>query len=124
MPFECPGCKAGSLVITHSMELPPGADADETSVQLVHCPGCGLSGLAVYREDRRGALDRESWSHDGYQIDDTSLQWLKKSIRVCPSPSQRSCPCEGHSTLEKYDWAAVASSGISVVRRFDMRWVR
>jgi hypothetical protein len=104
--------------------MPPGADDDETSVQLVYCSGCEFSGIAVYREDRRGALDRESWSHDGYQIDDSSLQSLKKTITACPSPSQRSCSCESHAALRRHDWAAVAASGIGVVRRFAMRWIK
>jgi hypothetical protein len=123
MAFECPGCNAGSLVITRSLELPPGADDDETSVQLVYCSGCEFSGLAVYREDRRGALDRESWSHDGYQIDGSSWQSLQQTIAACPSPSQRSCSCESHAALRKYDWAAVGASGIGVLRRFKMRWI-
>lgn len=121
MPFECPGCKTGSLEITRSLEVPPGPDDDEMSVQLLHCSGCGFDGLAVYREDRRGGLDSESWTHDGYQINDSALQLLRKAIESCPARASRSCPCAGHARLKQYDWPAMAGNGLEVVMRFTMR---
>jgi ferredoxin len=124
MPFECPQCHAPTLKIDLALELPASDDDDEVQVQVVKCGACAFEALAVYRENRRGALDRESWRHDGYEAGGEALGSIRRAIESCPARSERSCGCASHVALAKYNWAAVAGNGIEVVREFEMRMVR
>lgn len=67
MAFVCPGCDAPTLDIVERVELGPGADDDERTLQRIRCTACGLTGAAEYRESRRGS--GESWHHDGCLLD-------------------------------------------------------
>jgi len=68
MPFLCPSCNKPSLEIVRSIELPPDDEWDEITVQTLVCSGaaCGFSGIGIYEESRRGALDSECVRHTGY----------------------------------------------------------
>jgi hypothetical protein len=70
MAFKCSSCGDPRLEISFSLELPPQGDDDEVTVQTLKCAGCGFYGVAVYRESRHGTLGSESWSYDGYPIED------------------------------------------------------
>lgn len=121
MSFVCPGCDRNSLAISFFLELPPSADDDEIAVQVLKCGDCGFRGLAVYRESRHGSLDSESWQHDGYVLSDEAMERLMEAMLKCPTPADRRCACDTHASLGKYDWSAVAQSGIEVIRQFEMR---
>lgn len=124
MSFICPGCDQNSLKISFALELPPSGDDDEITVQIAKCAACGLLGLAVYRESRHGSLDSESWHHNGYVLSGKAMENLMEALLACPAPRDRRCSCATHISLGKKDWAAVASNGIEVKRRFPMRWIR
>lgn len=104
MPFTCPECStARSLKITHRLELPGDSRSDEIALQIVHCARCGFSGVAVYEESRRGALDDESFDHTGYRLPAKDLQALKKTMAQCPTPKNRRCRCPAHRALGSRD---------------------
>ncbi len=73
----CPDCQANPLKITQSLELPSDIRNDEITLQIVHCDECGFHGLAVYQESRRGALDSESWEHEGYRVSEEDFQTVR-----------------------------------------------
>ena len=118
--FVCPACGKEELELILSLELPPGADDDELSLQTLRCRSCDLHGIAVYRENRRGALDSESWSHTGYAIDRDALEKLRTIILACPSPENRLCPCKAHSGLAKLNWSS-RNRDLQVLREFEMK---
>lgn len=70
MPFRCPSCDQPSLEITQSLELPADDQWDEIALQALKCSAtaCGFTGIAVYEESRRGALDSECVVHTGYAM--------------------------------------------------------
>jgi len=96
----CPLCKGvGSFDITSSIELPPDPWWDELTLQLVECSACQFRGVAVYRESRRGALDRESVDHSCFRVEDAERARVSAMIRECASPADRRCPCRSHTFL-------------------------
>jgi hypothetical protein len=100
MPFVCPECSsAGSLRITHSLELPPDSRSDEITLQIVRCVRCGFVGIAVYEESRRGSLDDESVDHTGYHASREDVLALQKAISACPAPRNARCRCATHRRL-------------------------
>lgn len=123
MPFKCPSCSSPrSLGIVATIELPPDSHWDEISLQIVHCSKCDFTGLAIYEESRRGALDSEVVHHTGYHIQDKDLNVLERMIRRCPKPSNRRCDCSTHLELGGKDeygrWNGL--SGIRLGKTFEM----
>lgn len=114
MAFVCPECAAQALEIALVMELPPDSRSDEIALQTVRCSSCGFQGAAVYEESRRGALDSESWFHEGHRLGNEPLRALAEAIRACPSPRDTSCQCASHRTLGTTDgsgrWIGVVGS--------------
>ena len=88
MSFLCPECSSRSLNIILSLELPPDSRSDEITLQTVECSQCGFSGIAVYEESRRGALDSESVDHYSYRVGVDDLRALKKDNQTMPTASQ------------------------------------
>ncbi len=123
MAFECPSCKINSLSITLSLELPSDAQSDEITLQIVTCANCHFRGVAVYQESRRGALDSESWHHDGYQISAEAATSLLEAIELCPSPGNSDCKCPTHISLgrvnEQHYWDGL--KGVAIQKYFIMR---
>ncbi|RME82997.1 MAG: hypothetical protein D6775_09320 [Caldilineae bacterium] len=103
MSFLCPLCKQNTLNITHQLHLPPDCRSDEIVVQIAICGRCYFSALAVYEESRRGALDAEHFSHQGYYLPPKMLRDLKALLESCPQPSNPRCHCEAHKTLNQRD---------------------
>lgn len=104
MAFRCPDCSGvNSLNILNSIELPADNRSDEITVQIIACRSCGLQGLAVYEESRRGALDRESIDHRGYRVAAQTLSKYAGMLRRCPSPRDPHCGCQTHQILSAQD---------------------
>lgn len=122
MAFYCPVCSGESLKISFSLELPPSDDDDEITLQTVQCARCGFSGLAVYRENRRGSMEQSSWRHRGYEVEREATASLSRMLSQCPSPRNPRCGCRTHESLSRYDWATVASN-FAVKEEFEMRLV-
>jgi hypothetical protein len=102
MPFRCPHCAASSgLEITDTIELPPDPQRDEMTFQVVACKACDFSGLAMYTESRRGALDAEAWEHTGYLASQEEVRQVRQAIRTCPRPMDSDCTCEAHKTMNE-----------------------
>lgn len=97
MSFQCPACSdPRGLEITSRLELPPDSRSDEITLQTVQCARCSFTGIAVYEESRRGALDDESFHHTGYYVDSGDLKALKSRIDRCPDPGNPRCSCPVH----------------------------
>ena len=104
MGFQCPKCDAHkSLDIVSRLEMPPDARSDEITLQIVQCKHCDFTGVAIYEESHRGALDSELFDHYGYTLDQKELKGLKALIKQCPEPKNRRCSCESHHTLSRKD---------------------
>src|ERR1051326_571204 len=101
MAFHCPSCGGKTLGITFALELPPGSEDDEITLQTLKCAACDFYGVAVYRESRQGSLDCESWRHDGYPIEDEALERIYEALLLCPKPRDRRCPCPTHTSFAK-----------------------
>jgi hypothetical protein len=100
MAFICPHCtRVGALRIVSRIELPPDSRSDEITLQIVTCAQCGFTGIAVYEESRRGALDSASFSHTGYYAEQNDVASIKRLIDACPTPKNPRCPCPSHRTL-------------------------
>lgn len=99
MSFLCPQCQHETLGIEHTLELPPDSLSDEIMLQLIRCATCGFAGAGVYEESRRGALDSESWHHDGYTLPTADLQRLQRLMAHCPHPHDSDCDCPTHRAL-------------------------
>jgi hypothetical protein len=99
MGFICPRCRAVSLKITSSIELPPDSRSDEIAVQTLKCTKCGFAGLGVYEETRRGGLDSESVYHRGYYMNNSTIASLEKNINQCPKPKKHGCHCRIHRSF-------------------------
>jgi hypothetical protein len=122
MAYHCPNCDFDSLDVDFALELPANNTDDETSLETIRCSACKFSGIAVYRENRWGALGDEKWDHRGYELSDESLESLTKSIAQCPAPGDRHCPCAVHSDLGgRESWTNPALNGLEVKREFAMR---
>lgn len=124
MAVACPSCSsAGSLRITVSLELPPDSRSDEITLQIVVCSRCDLTGIAVYQESRRGALDDDSFDHTGYYVESEDLLALREAIAACPSPRNARCRCATHRRLGRRDrtgrWDGLAK--YSLGKPFAMR---
>ena len=125
MPFLCPECSSPqrSLNIQAKIELPPDSRSDEIALQIVVCSRCGFSGIAVYEESRRGALDDESFTHVGYRVSDEDVRKLRRMIRQCPEPRNPRCRCPVHRELGRKDssgrWNGLA--GIPLEEGFMLR---
>lgn len=81
MMLRCPACCVPSLRIRVSSELGPDGDDDERSVQALECDRCGLQGLGIYRESRRGSGGCEHVSHVCYRIDAQTFDELAAYLR-------------------------------------------
>ena len=105
MPFLCPNCSSHqrSLKIKARIELPPDSRSDEITLQIVECSQCRFTGIAVYEESRRGALDSESFTHVGYRVSAQDVRKLRRMIRQCPEPDNRRCGCPVHQELGSRD---------------------
>ena len=100
MPFRCPHCNApAGLEIADTIELAPDALWDEITLQVLDCSACGFSALGVYTEGRRGALDAETWEHNGFLAKPSDVQHVRQAIHACPRPHEALCRCEVHKTL-------------------------
>ena len=106
------------------MELAPSGDDDEITVQVLKCESCDLLAMGVYRESRHGRLDSESWHHQGFVLEDESLEKLMEAMLACTAPDDRRCGCTSHTTLAKKNWVAPERSGFEVKKRFEMVWKR
>jgi hypothetical protein len=91
------------LNIKDRIELPPDNRSDEITLQIVVCSRCRFSGIAIYEESRRGALNNDSYSHIGYRVNGKELRKLRKMIRRCPEPANRQCGCHVHQELGARD---------------------
>ncbi|HSO27941.1 MAG TPA: hypothetical protein VLS48_07705 [Anaerolineales bacterium] len=126
MGFRCPVCgDPQGLQIAASLELPGDAQMDEISLQAVRCAACGFCGSAVYAESRRGALDDESWRHQGYGMAPEEFAWLQRSLLSCPNSVQRDCRCAAHRRFARQDtsgrWAGL--SGLSLGLQFEVEHI-
>ena len=116
MPFRCPACSTRSLLILSALEVKPDSRWDEITLQTLGCTQCGFTGVAVYQESRRGALDAEIVHHDGYSVDLADRQRLERAIRHCPTPSDTRCTCFAHRAFGGHD-AAGRWKGLSTLQR-------
>jgi hypothetical protein len=122
MAYHCPNCEFDALDAVFAMELPANNTDDETTLQTIQCGNCGFSGIAIYRENRWGALDRESWDFRGYELSDESLLALLEKIAKCPASHDKHCKCAVHSDLGgRESWVNPAQNGFEVKREFAMR---
>ena len=96
MSFHCPDCSTKSLAIVLRLELEPDSCWDEITLQTLACNRCGLTGLAVYQESRRGALDAEIVHHNGYRVGGADFKRVERAIKHCPAPGERHCGCFAH----------------------------
>lgn len=99
--FVCRACSRPTLEIRESLEVPADARWDELSLQTLSCSACGFTGVAIYEESRRGALDSEIWNHTGFSFEQAEA--LGKKISSCPEPSNRRCTCSVHQELGAQD---------------------
>lgn len=116
MPFRCPDCSAKTLTIVAALELAPDSKWDELTLQTLACPRCSFSGVAVYQESRRGALDAEIVHHDGYPVGDADWKRLERAITSCPAPGDRRCACFAHRTFGTHNDAG-RWNGLDTVTR-------
>jgi hypothetical protein len=126
MGFICPDCGSHALEITGSLELPPGGDDDEITLQTIECAACGLCALGMYRESRRGALDSESWHHDGFRVSVENFQAIADAISRCPRPADRRCHCPSHQWLgqtQESGWDGLEKAGVKILGVFIIRSV-
>jgi hypothetical protein len=104
------------------MALPPDGRSDEISLQIARCGRCGLAGIAVYEESRRGALGAESVDHDGYMVTAADLRAVQTLMKTCPDPKNARCTCAAHQQLGSRDaggrWNGL--EGKTLGRRFRM----
>lgn len=121
MTFECPACKKGGLAIQLSMELMPGPDDDDVTLQTIACGACGFKGIAIYRESRHGALGSERWHHHGYAMSEKSLDAIMDALAKCADPRNRRCGCETHAALGGRNWTDLSQNGIDVEKQFHMK---
>jgi len=125
MPFTCPKCQSPdqTLNIVDSLELPPDSLYDEITLQILKCSKCSFSGIAIYEESRRGALDNEFTSHTAYQIEKENLTKIKDMIRRCPEPSNALCECKAHKVLGTQNssgrWKGI--TGLNKRMKFEMK---
>jgi|SRR5579864_5517577 len=124
MAFECPSCSAPTLEISFSLELTPQGDDDEVTMQTLKCAGCDFHGVGVYRESRHGSLSSESWSHQGYPVNDEALERIYEALLLCPRPRDRRCSCPTHAAFAHQNWVNPPHLGIDTAQRFEMRLVR
>ncbi len=96
MSFRCPACTTHTLAIILRLELPPDSRWDEITLQTLACTRCGFTGVAVYQESRRGALDREIVHHEGFRLAPAEQRRLERALRSCPRPNDRRCECFAH----------------------------
>jgi len=113
----CPDCQANPLKIIHTLELPSDVNNDEICLQTVRCGQCGFQALAVYRESRRGALDSESWVHEGYRVSGDDFQIIHELIQSCPNPGDKRCQCKSHQILghqTENRWEGLRKLGVEI----------
>ena len=105
MSFLCPKCAAEKRTLStiEIIELPSDARSDEITLQVLKCSQCSFSGIAVYEETRRVAIDQDSFSQIGYIIDRKDLNKIRDLIRMCPEPRNPRCDCQTHKMLGKKD---------------------
>ena len=124
MSMICPECGSNTLEITQSLDLPPDGRNDEIILQVVQCGACKFHGLAVYGESRRGALDSDSWEHEGYRVDEQNFQVVVNAIRQCPKPGDRRCQCSTHQSYgqpTENRWDGLTKNGIKILGYFDIK---
>jgi hypothetical protein len=122
MAYHCPNCEFDALDAVFAMELPANNTDDETTLQTIRCADCGLSGIAVYRENHWGALGDDKWDFRGYVLSEESLLVLLEKIALCPAPDDKHCRCAVHDDLGgKESWISPAQNGLEVKREFAMR---
>ena len=120
--FLCPDCGAATLAIVASIELPADSRSDEIAVQAIACGKCGFTGAAAYEESRRGSLDSECWTHDGFRMPAERASALRELLRNCPSPGNQACTCRAHRQLGRAldgRWAGLGAWGAA--ERFVLR---
>lgn len=105
MSLLCPRCTERTLEIETFLELPPDNRSDEITVQIIGCQRCGLAGVAVYEESRRGGLGQESVDHAGYEVSEVELERLREKIASCPAPADARCSCATHREIGRQDAA-------------------
>jgi len=104
MGYLCPQClKSDSLEIILSIELSPDSRSDEITLQILTCSSCGMYGVGVYEESRRGPLGEDHWEHCGYQVDRPYADAIAHLIKDCPNRFNRRCSCQAHAVLGKVD---------------------
>jgi hypothetical protein len=102
------------------MELMPGGDDDEVTLQTIACDACGFKGIAVYRESRHGALGQKLWHHHGHAISEKFLEAIQLALLKCPDPGNRCCRCETHAAFGGRNWTDLAQNGIDAHKKFPM----
>jgi hypothetical protein len=100
MALVCPSCeRIGSLRIVSWIALPPDSRSDEITLQVLACSRCDFTGVAVYEESRRGALDHESFRHIGYDVQPDTVVRIRHLINACPDRKNPRCQCASHRGL-------------------------
>lgn len=120
--FLCPDCRAATLAIVASLELPADSRSDEITVQAIACGKCGFAGAAAYEESRRGSLHSESWTHEGFRMPAERASALRELLLACPSPRNAECTCCAHRELGRAvngRWAGLGAW--STTDRFALR---
>lgn len=124
MALICPDCNSNALNISQSFELPPDSYNDEITLQVIECGQCGFHALAVYEESRHGALESESWRHEGYRVSEEDFQSVVNAIRQCPYPGDSDCECSTHQALGQtntFGWDGLRKSGIKIQDVFNIQ---
>ena len=103
MGFLCPDCTRETLRIIKKIELPSDSRSDEISLQVIQCNKCGLLGVAIYEESRRGSLISESYSHIGYLLPEEIMDAVIQAIEKCPDVRNTRCKCSSHKYFHKLD---------------------
>lgn len=120
----CPECKSTHLEILRSLELPPDADNDETTLQTLRCGECGCQALGLYEESRHGRLDSAAWRHTGYLVSPEDFQAVSQAIESCPRPKDTRCQCAAHQGFGRHEggkWDGLRQSNVNILGVFRVR---
>jgi hypothetical protein len=79
------------------VDLPPDDYDDEIALQLMQCCRCGRTGVAVYRETRRGR--DPIGTHTLHELGEIEWKGLAALVDQCPHPRRRTCACPTHRRL-------------------------
>ena len=122
MHWNCPKCQDRKLEAhpTKVLQLDGDAWSDEISLQLAVCQSCCQQFVLVYQESRRGSLDSDCFSHEGYWLDSQTAAELERWVTLCPDRHSSLCRCCAHVHFSRVDSAGrwLGLAGFSVGPHF------